>query len=178
MIFLLSQYVLPISLSNNFENNIKQSYIWPWQIHEASSNLYARCLFNLLSNLMTCVLFVMHVPYCWNLWFACIICRWLSSKEIHKEDIKYWRREIPRLMCEMQSIYLFHLSMHKNTTSYTKLRRLKCVDLYTQGQCRWWRGTWNQWRLCLDKEHILRVLWWRDIWYINPWCILVNIFLT
>ena len=28
--------------------------------------------------------------------------RWLSSKEIHKEDIKYWRREIPWLMCEMQ----------------------------------------------------------------------------
>jgi hypothetical protein len=31
-----------------------------------------------------------------------IMCRWLSSKEIHKEDIKYWRREIPRLMCEMK----------------------------------------------------------------------------
>jgi hypothetical protein len=30
------------------------------------------------------------------------MCRWLSSKEIHKEDIKYWRREIPRLMCEMK----------------------------------------------------------------------------
>ena len=29
-------------------------------------------------------------------------CRWLTSKEIHKEDIKYWRREIPCLMCEMQ----------------------------------------------------------------------------
>jgi hypothetical protein len=26
----------------------------------------------------------------------------LSSKEIHKEDIKYWKREIPRLMCEMK----------------------------------------------------------------------------
>jgi hypothetical protein len=26
----------------------------------------------------------------------------LSSKEIHKDDIKYWRREIPRLMCEMK----------------------------------------------------------------------------
>ena len=32
----------------------------------------------------------------------CIICRWLSSKEIHKEDIKYWKREIPHLMCQMQ----------------------------------------------------------------------------
>ena len=28
--------------------------------------------------------------------------RWLSLKEIHKEYIKYWKREIPRLMCEMQ----------------------------------------------------------------------------
>jgi hypothetical protein len=34
--------------------------------------------------------------------FCCIACRWLSSKEIHKEDIKYWKREIPRLMCQMQ----------------------------------------------------------------------------
>ena len=33
---------------------------------------------------------------------ACVTCRWLTSKEIHKEDIKYWRREIPHLMCEMQ----------------------------------------------------------------------------
>ena len=24
------------------------------------------------------------------------------SKEIHKEDIKYWRRQIPFLMCEMK----------------------------------------------------------------------------
>ena len=31
-----------------------------------------------------------------------ITCRWLTSKEIHKEVIKYWRREIPRLMFEMQ----------------------------------------------------------------------------
>lgn len=30
------------------------------------------------------------------------MCRWLSSKEIHKEDIKYWKREIPCLMCAMQ----------------------------------------------------------------------------
>jgi hypothetical protein len=35
--------------------------------------------------------------------FYCIdICRWLSSKEIHKEDIRYWKREIPQLMCQMQ----------------------------------------------------------------------------
>ena len=77
-----------------------------------------------------------------------------------------------------KSIYLQHFSMHKNTTSYIKLRRLKCVDLYTQGQCVWWRGTWNYWRIWLEKEHVLRVLWWTNIWYINPWCILVNIFLN
>jgi hypothetical protein len=35
--------------------------------------------------------------------FSCVmICRWLSLKEIHEDDIKYWKREIPRLMCEMQ----------------------------------------------------------------------------
>jgi hypothetical protein len=28
--------------------------------------------------------------------------RWLSLKDIHQEDIKYWKREIPRLMCEIQ----------------------------------------------------------------------------
>jgi hypothetical protein len=27
----------------------------------------------------------------------------LSLKEIHEDDIKYWKREIPRLMCEMQN---------------------------------------------------------------------------
>ena len=35
--------------------------------------------------------------------FSCVmICRWFSLKEIHEYDIKYWKREIPRLMCEMQ----------------------------------------------------------------------------
>jgi hypothetical protein len=31
-----------------------------------------------------------------------MIYRWLSLKEIHEDDIKYWKREIPRLMCEMK----------------------------------------------------------------------------
>ena len=31
-----------------------------------------------------------------------IPCRWFSSKEIHKEDIKYWKKIIPQLMCETQ----------------------------------------------------------------------------
>ena len=36
--------------------------------------------------------------------FSCVMisCRWFSLKEIHEDDIKYWKREIPRLMCEMQ----------------------------------------------------------------------------
>ena len=42
-----------------------------------------------------------------------------------------------------RSIYLRHFSMHRNTTSYTKLRRLSCVDLRTQGLCGWLRGTLN-----------------------------------
>ena len=36
-------------------------------------------------------------------YLSCVnLFRWLSSKEIHKEDKKYWKREIPHLMCEMQ----------------------------------------------------------------------------
>jgi hypothetical protein len=36
--------------------------------------------------------------------FSCVMisCRWLSLKEIDGDYIKYWKREIPRLMCEMQ----------------------------------------------------------------------------
>ena len=114
-------------------------------------------------NVIYCIMFS-----CWNMLFSCVTisCRWLSLKEIHEDDIKYWKREIPRLMCEMKKYIPPTFSMHKNTTSYTKLRRLKFVDLYTQGQCGWWRGTWNHWRLWLDKVNVLRVLWWRiyGIW--------------
>jgi hypothetical protein len=41
---------------------------------------------------------------CLNMLFSCVMisCRWLSLKEIHEDDIKYWKREIPRLMCEMK----------------------------------------------------------------------------
>jgi len=51
-----------------------------------------------------CFLIVMYYILFWPYmyWsFACIICRWLSSKEIYQADIKYWRRQITRLMCEM-----------------------------------------------------------------------------
>jgi hypothetical protein len=35
--------------------------------------------------------------------FSCVmIYIWLSLKEIHEDDIKYWRGEIPRLMYEMK----------------------------------------------------------------------------
>ena len=53
-----------------------------------------------------------------------------------------------------RSIYFHHFSMHRNTTSYTKLRRLSCVDLCTQGPCGWLRGTWNLWRVWWDNEHV------------------------
>jgi len=54
-------YVIPLSLPDNFDNNIKQ------------------------------------VTY-----YLGKYMRWSSSKEIHKKDIKYWRREILWLICEMQ----------------------------------------------------------------------------
>jgi hypothetical protein len=36
--------------------------------------------------------------------FSCVMisCRWLSLKETHEDDIKYWKREITHLMCEMK----------------------------------------------------------------------------
>ena len=35
--------------------------------------------------------------------FACVMtCRWLSLKETHQDGIKYWKRRIPHLMCEMK----------------------------------------------------------------------------
>ena len=86
------------------------SYIWSRKIHEASVSFYAKCnlFFNSLYDLFlfwlhVCVFLVMYYTLSWrNLWFGCIICRWLSSKEIDQEAIKYWRRKIPHLMCEMK----------------------------------------------------------------------------
>ena len=34
--------------------------------------------------------------------YVMISCRLLSLKDIHEDDIKYWKREIYFLMCEMQ----------------------------------------------------------------------------
>jgi hypothetical protein len=47
---------------------------------------------------------IYYIMLCRNMLFSCVMisCRWLSLKEIHEDDIKYWKREIPRLMCEMQ----------------------------------------------------------------------------
>ena len=44
-----------------------------------------------------------------------MICRWLSLKEIHQDDIKYWKREIPCLLCEMQKylpLVIFNVQEH------------------------------------------------------------------
>ena len=108
--------------------------------------------------------------------FSCIICRWISSKEIHKEYIRYWKRKIPHLMCEMQK-YLppgfFNAQEHYLINQIEEIEI--CGPVYT-------RSMWmveshlNSWKDFLDKEHILRVLLCRDIWYINPWCTLVGIF--
>lgn len=68
----------------------------------SKSDLYAKWFFNLLFNIMTCVLLVIWYIFFWNMLFSCILCRWLSLQLIHKEDIKYWKREIPWLMCETQ----------------------------------------------------------------------------
>jgi hypothetical protein len=48
---------------------------------------------------------IYYIMLCCNMLFSYVMisCRWLSLKEIHEDDIKYWKREIPRLMCEMQS---------------------------------------------------------------------------
>ena len=108
---------------------------------------------------------------------VCVTCRWFKSKEIHKEDIKYWRKKFLVSCVKWKSIYLQYFSMHRNTTSYTKLRRLSCVDLCTQGPCGWLRGTWNLWRVWWHNEHISRVLCWKDIRYTKTCCVLVNIFL-
>ena len=75
--------------------------------------------------------------------FSCVMvsCRWLSLEEIHEDDIKYWKREIPRQMCEMQKYIpptFFNAQEHY---LIHQLRRLKFVDLFTQDQCGWWRGT-------------------------------------
>ena len=64
-------------------------------------------MFTFLHILLTyCVLqleTLLYMPQsCWSLLFSCIICRLISSKQIHKEDIRDWKREIPHLMCEMQ----------------------------------------------------------------------------
>ena len=40
--------------------------------------------------------------FCFHYIFIKVIHVILSSKEINKEDIKYWKRKIPLLMCEMQ----------------------------------------------------------------------------
>ena len=50
----------------------------------------------------------------------------LTSKEIHKEDIKYWRREITHLMCEMHK----HIpSAFFNAQEHYFIRQVEEIEL-------------------------------------------------
>ena len=52
---------------------------------------------------------------------------WISSKEIHKEDIRYWKGEIPHLMCEMQKylpLYFF------NSQEHYLIHQVQEIELY------------------------------------------------
>ena len=107
--------------------------------------------------------------------FYCIICRWLSSKEIHKEDIKYWRREILRLMCEIQKNLP---STFFNAQEHYLIHQVEEIELCGPIHS---RPMWmverhlNIIRFWLGNEHVQRVLWWSDIWYTRKWCILLNV---
>jgi hypothetical protein len=50
----------------------------------------------------------------------------LSSKEIHKDDIRYWKREIPRLMCEMQK---FLPSSFFNSQEHYLIHQVEEIEL-------------------------------------------------
>lgn len=87
--------------------------------------------------LHACVLVVMYyILFCWNLLFSYIICRWLSSKEIDQEDINYWRRQIPHLMCETQKylpLSFFNAQEHYLIHQVEEIE--KCGPVHT-------RSTW------------------------------------
>ena len=88
-------------------------------------------------------------------WFVSLVDGWHIKKSIKKiYSIGGDKLLVSFVKC--RRIYLWNFSMHKNTISYTKLRRLSCVDLCTQGPCGWLRGTWNLWRVWWDNEHVLR----------------------
>ena len=104
------------------------------------------------------------------------ICRCLSSKEIHKEDMRYWKREIPRLMCEMQKYLcptLFSAQEHYLSHQVEEIELHGPIHI---------RSMWMVERNLKSLKDFVRkitcprVLWCRDIWYINPWCTLVSIF--
>ena len=59
--------------------------------------------------------------------------RWLSSKEINKEDIKYWKRKIPLLMCEMQK---FLPSSFFNAQDYYLIHQVEEIELCVPIQVR------------------------------------------
>lgn len=59
------------------------------------------------------------------------MCRCLSSKEIHKEAITYWKKEIPQLMCELKKYLAPIFFSAQEHYLINQDRILKCVDLYT-----------------------------------------------
>jgi hypothetical protein len=73
--------------------------------------------------------------------FSCVMisCSLLSLKEIHEDDIKYWKREIHRLMCEMkkyipptffnaQEHYLIHQVEEIEICGYVHTRSMWMVE--------------------------------------------------
>ena len=57
-------------------------------------------------------------------------------------------------MCEIQKHLPSEFSMHRNTTSYTKLRRLSCVNLCTQGPCGWKHSKFMK-GLVRQQQHVV-----------------------
>ena len=55
-----------------------------------------------VAKLIDILSFICKFMYALILFYCIDICRWISSKEINKKDIRYWKREIPRLICQMQ----------------------------------------------------------------------------
>ena len=112
MIWFLLQYTLPQALPDSFDENIKQVIYDLGKYMRYVTILYAWKMFDVLwvALLIDILCFtasnfnIYYMPRSgWSfMLFSCIFCRWLSSKENHEEDIMYWKKEIPRIMCEMQ----------------------------------------------------------------------------
>ena len=71
-------------ISNKWYMILENTWGKQWYLFNISNKWY-------IVKSRTYIYFVSWIPF-----------SWLSSKEIHKEDIKYWKKRIRRLMCEMQ----------------------------------------------------------------------------